>query len=661
MSLKSITCAGLCLMALVMGVPLNGAADDYSEGWGTPTLIESNDHEGSYAPAVAVDGEGNAIAVWYRMDDTTVSVYYNRYEVGKGWLGEEELDDTDLMSMDPVVACDDRGDGLVVWSMYNESSFGYDLMSKSYDAEDGWGPVEMVNTEPAGYHASPDLAMDADGNAVVVWIHNDGITLQNVWGRLYEHGIGWGEAELLDDTDVETTQKARVEMDGAGRAVAVWKQGSGLTATLWSTRYDPASGWSAPEAMGTTVFNGYPTLAVADGGNATCTWANYNSGTSKYELWAANYVLGSGWGAQVGLYVSSFYSAWPTDVAVDRDGNAIVVSEWWGPTTNYNIFTYTYVAGVGWGPPSLPIATLSDVDAFGPKVSLDRDGDGQMIFGLQVPGTPTKVWAAACSLKTGWGIPTQIGPDLVASALSWDVVFDDAGNGMALILQSSGLTDDVWANRYTSADETPPTVSIATPADGTTVEQATVTVSGTTEPGVTLEVNGVLVAVDGNGGFSVELALLEGENEIMAVATDPAGNSATDSASVTFDDPQEDLTEDIQDELDVLQEELDQLYDVLDVVNDRLNDTWIDLTAAVGELEEVSSELNDTEDSLIDSQGELDDANGRIDSLTSLVTMLAAVTILLAALVVVMMLMHLRSRKGPGTPSVEERELPPPE
>jgi methyl-accepting chemotaxis protein len=186
-------------------------------------------------------------------------------------------------------------------------------------------------------------------------------------------------------------------------------------------------------------------------------------------------------------------------------------------------------------------------------------------------------------------------------------------------------------------------------------------VSGTTEPGVTLEVNGVLVAVDGNGGFSVELALLEGENEIMAVATDPAGNSATDSASVTFDDPQEDLIEDIQDELDVLQEELDQLYDVLDVVNDRLNDTWIDLTAAVGELEEVSSELNDTEDSLIDSQGELDDANGRIDSLTSLVTMLAAVTILLAALVVVMMLMHLRSRKGPGTPSVEERELPPPE
>ncbi|MEE9173500.1 MAG: hypothetical protein V3U30_00825, partial [Thermoplasmata archaeon] len=40
-----------------------------------------------------------------------------------------------------------------------------------------------------------------------------------------------------------------------------------------------------------------------------------------------------------------------------------------------------------------------------------------------------------------------------------------------------------------------------------------------------------------DGGFSLLLALTEGENNITATATDPAGNDASVSVAVTFANP----------------------------------------------------------------------------------------------------------------------------
>lgn len=95
-------------------------------------------------------------------------------------------------------------------------------------------------------------------------------------------------------------------------------------------------------------------------------------------------------------------------------------------------------------------------------------------------------------------------------------------------------------------DTMAPAVSITAPSDGATLNDRRPTVSGTTEPDSTVEIvfnagtaNEVVVAVqaDGAGDWSYTPAvdLPTGDNTIDANVTDQAGNTGSDSISVTID------------------------------------------------------------------------------------------------------------------------------
>lgn len=73
-------------------------------------------------------------------------------------------------------------------------------------------------------------------------------------------------------------------------------------------------------------------------------------------------------------------------------------------------------------------------------------------------------------------------------------------------------------------DRTPPFLTLLAPAEGILVEEPEVEVLGASEAGVKLTVNGVAVAVAADGGFVSSLTLTPGANQIVLIATDPAGN-----------------------------------------------------------------------------------------------------------------------------------------
>lgn len=88
-----------------------------------------------------------------------------------------------------------------------------------------------------------------------------------------------------------------------------------------------------------------------------------------------------------------------------------------------------------------------------------------------------------------------------------------------------------------SQDETPPTISIASPADGALVASQHITVVGSASDDVelaSLEVDGQEVPVD-NGEFSTTIDLAEGATAIVVEATDAAGNPAFATVTVTLD------------------------------------------------------------------------------------------------------------------------------
>ena len=88
-------------------------------------------------------------------------------------------------------------------------------------------------------------------------------------------------------------------------------------------------------------------------------------------------------------------------------------------------------------------------------------------------------------------------------------------------------------------DTVPPTLSVTAPTEGLITNNATVTVSGTTNDvtssPVTLTVNDKAVTVGSDGTFSTTVTLSSGSNTITIVATDSAGKSTTVTRTVTLD------------------------------------------------------------------------------------------------------------------------------
>src|SRR5512141_2873767 len=68
-----------------------------AKAWGTATLIETNNAGPAHVPQVAVDGSGNALAVWQQHDGTRYNLWSNRYTAGAGW-GGAALIETDNIS-----------------------------------------------------------------------------------------------------------------------------------------------------------------------------------------------------------------------------------------------------------------------------------------------------------------------------------------------------------------------------------------------------------------------------------------------------------------------------------------------------------------------------------------------------------------------------------
>jgi len=91
---------------------------------------------------------------------------------------------------------------------------------------------------------------------------------------------------------------------------------------------------------------------------------------------------------------------------------------------------------------------------------------------------------------------------------------------------------------YVAVDLKPPPISIKSPENGATVNGTTVTITGTTQGRSDLtarnETTGqsISAAAEANGTFKVKVGITGGTNTITIQATDPAGNSSTESLEV---------------------------------------------------------------------------------------------------------------------------------
>src|SRR6267143_3762148 len=119
-----------------------------------------------------------------------------------------------------------------------------------------------------------------------------------------------------------------------------------------------------------------------------------------------------------------------------------------------------------------------------------------------------------------------------SGAFNATVALKDGANsiGVALIADR----DVVAASSYSVVlDRTPPTMTVAQPAEGSTVDAKNIVVTGTTEPGSTITVNGRIVVITPEGAFIDSFSATPGSVPISVVARDRAGNETTQKLTVT--------------------------------------------------------------------------------------------------------------------------------
>ena len=301
-------------------------------GWETPVPVETDPGEVLGTADLAVHDSGDAVAVWEQVDGTFVDVWSNHFEAGSGWSTAEIIDEVDHLVDNPRVAMDPDGNALAVWVQSDGNPVEM-IWGRRYSQANGWNePPFRISTSITSSGTEPRPAMDADGNAIVVWLQNSGLD-RGIYGSFYSAAGGWEDPLPIKSAEVgQQLEQPGVAFDPDGSAFAIWEHpvntGGAVTISVFASRFTPGAGWDTPEVVShADAF--YPKIAIDPSGHALAVWVELDVSlpiNQGYSVWSNRYTAGSGWTAaeQVGSYGAPIGTFMP-NLAVDRNGDALAI------------------------------------------------------------------------------------------------------------------------------------------------------------------------------------------------------------------------------------------------------------------------------------------------------------------------------------------------
>ena len=253
-------------------------------GWSTPELVDIQDEGYAEDPQVAMNGAGNAVAVWHQKEDNnteaSANIWASYYTVGPGWSTAELIETTTGQANYPKVAIDNAGNALAVWQQSDGAN--RHIWANRYAAGTGWAVAELIETEPDEDAIAPQIAMNGAGDALVVWEQNSSSPYWDAWANHYTVGAGWGTAELIESNN-SVLGTSEIAIDGAGNGLAVWTQLAGGGGNIWANRYTTSMGWGTAETIASDGGS-HPEIAIDGKGNALAVW--FQSDGTRDNIWA---------------------------------------------------------------------------------------------------------------------------------------------------------------------------------------------------------------------------------------------------------------------------------------------------------------------------------------------------------------------------------------
>jgi len=339
-------------------------------GSAIPEMISTGN---AFNVRISAAGDGSTIAVFIEGDN----VYANRFD-GLLWEGPVELDNSASATATPDIGTDASGNAVAIWTQ--DDGAGENTVFSAYYSADtaSWSAAEEIATDAGWSENAPRVAMSANGTAVAVWtqsLTDVTSTVANVFD-----GSSWGNAQAIEDSsDTMTTYSTpQVAMDANGNAVATWQ---GAVADddgfIYVNRYDATTGWGTHSLVGGESESFNPVAVFLSGGESLLSWNQFGAFNLVYSSMANAGENTWSTPAAIGDTTIITYPA-NLQLAADAQGNAMAAY-----LRNGDQVTATrYLAGSGWQTTETLVgSTPVPFGEEGVALALDDAGNGLIAFG----------------------------------------------------------------------------------------------------------------------------------------------------------------------------------------------------------------------------------------------------------------------------------------
>jgi hypothetical protein len=336
-------------------------------------------------PAVAIDANGDFVVVWESdlQDGDGSGIRWRKFNsagVGQGGGGANTFTTGDQNT--PAVAMDPNGNFVVVWTSDGQDGSGRGIFARRFDATGtAQGAEFKVNGHTGNNQFVPAVAAAANGNFVVAWESRDQDGDDyGIFARLFDSGGNSIAAVQVNTYTTGFQGNVAAAIDPNGNFVVVWNgvgasDDDGVFARLYDASGSPVGGQFRVNAY-TTFGQGSASVAMAANGSFVVTWEGTGEGDGSG-------IFGRRFGASGTAQGSEFLiNAYTTDnqfgpaVAMDKNGDFVVT--WYSFGQDGDLFG---IAGRMFDPSGVPQGSefLANSYTTGqqrrPAVAADPDGD----------------------------------------------------------------------------------------------------------------------------------------------------------------------------------------------------------------------------------------------------------------------------------------------
>ncbi len=231
----------LCVSVLAAcGQPSNSAPPTLASTRQEAPLLAQDNEWGAFDYHQAIDAQGHTLAVWEQFDGERYNIWANRKAPSRGW-GVAQLIETDNAgsAYNPRVALDSQGNAVAVWQQSDGQHSR--IAANRYTVGTGWSKAQWIDAPNTVEAHAPQVSFNGQGHAMVVWQHKEGQRTRIVANRMVP-GAGWGQAAQIENGNGYASAP-HIASDAQGQLVVLWQLQGAKDTTVHTRQYLPGAGW----------------------------------------------------------------------------------------------------------------------------------------------------------------------------------------------------------------------------------------------------------------------------------------------------------------------------------------------------------------------------------------------------------------------------------